>query len=103
MKDILCLLDYIRGTVAIKLKVDINILDYYDTYKTEPELKEENFISLGKLIKELFNFRNCREISTEIRKVLPNKMSNYLATEYALYQLRADIEGFTIGGDKGPV
>ena len=34
MKDIFCMLDYIRGTAAIKLKVDINTLDYYDAYKT---------------------------------------------------------------------
>ena len=30
-------------------------------------------------------------------------MSNYLPTEYALDQLRTDVEGFTIGGDKGPL
>ena len=88
MKDILFLLDYIRGTAAIKLKVDIITLNYYDAYKTEPEVKEKDFISLKKLIRKLSNVRNCRVITTEIRKVLPNKMSNYLPTEHELNQLR---------------
>ena len=66
-------------------------------------MKEEDFISLGKLIRKLSNVRNCRAITTEIRKVLPNKMSNYLPTEHQLNKLRTDIKGFTIGENKGPV
>ena len=69
MKDILFLLDYIRGTAAIKLKVDINTVDYYDAYKTEARVKKEDFISLGKLIRKLSNVRNCRAIRTKIKSV----------------------------------
>lgn len=65
MKDILCLLDYIRGIAAIKLKVDnIDTINYYDVYRTESEVKEEDFISLEKLIRQLSTVKNCRAITT---------------------------------------
>ena len=103
MKDILCLLDYIRGIAAIKLKVDIDTLDYYDAYRTESEVKEEDFISLGKLIWQLSTVKNCRAITTELRNVLPDKMSNCLPTKRQLNKLRLVIDIFKIGGDRGPI
>ena len=58
---------------------------------------------MGKLIRKRPDVKNCRAITTEIRKVLPNKMYNYLPTEHALNKWRTDIKGFTIGGVKGLV
>ena len=51
----------------------------------------------------LSTVQNCRAITKEIRKVLPNRMSNYLPTEYKLDQLRAAVKSFIIDGEKGPL
>lgn len=96
MKDLLYLLDHVRVGAAVNMQLDLSKLDYHDAFRTEPLVTEQDFISLGKLIRKVSTVKIISRLVTgKLKRILSLSISQHLLSEYGLDILRTTaIKGF---------